>query len=397
MTLNTNTRYIFLIKAFFIVLLLELFLLGSGQFLSFGGLSLRMVFYSIAISSSVILLLEGIKIAKKVFLFLLVYISMLSFSSCLGIINGADSTQISENLKPLLFAFMILPFSMFITNISRVILVSKLIKLSGLIMGVSFISVLLLLLFGYMDFSTIYILLSSDANDFMMNDGENIRIFYKGFLYLNIAFIFYIYSNDKYKLLILSLLFIAILLTFTRGFILALILAFILVFILEYKQKKSIIALTFIVTAILITIPFYASFVGDKSESDSIRILQIQQVFDVITLSSFFMGHGYGIGVPIRPNGMEITFLEIFHKQGILGLFLWIGFLFYIIYNYLNIKNSTYKRVVKPFIVSTFFVYMQSLTNPYLNNPIGMSMVLLTFSALIVVAYKERKERFIKC
>ena len=42
---------------FFILLLLELFLLGSGQFLSFGGFSLRMVFYSIAISSSVILLL----------------------------------------------------------------------------------------------------------------------------------------------------------------------------------------------------------------------------------------------------------------------------------------------------------------------------------------------------
>ncbi|KIM06026.1 MAG: hypothetical protein KN64_00495 [Sulfurovum sp. AS07-7] len=397
MTLNTNARYTFLIKAFFIVLLLELFLLGSGQFLSFGGLSLRMVFYSIAISSSVILLLRGIKIAKKVFLFLLVYISMLSFSSYLGIINGADSTQISENLKPLLFAFMILPFSMFITNISRVVLVGKLIKLSGLIMGVSFISVLLLLFFGYMDFSTIYILLSSDSNDFMMNDGENIHIFYKGFLYLNIAFIFYIYSNDKYKLLILSLLFIAILLTFTRGFILALILSFVLVFILEYKQKKSIIALTFIVTVTLITIPFYISFVGDKSESDFMRILQIQQVFDAITLSSFFMGHGYGIGVPIRPNGMEITFLEIFHKQGILGLFLWIGFLFYIIYNYLNIKNITYKRVVKPFVVSTFFVYMQSLTNPYLNNPIGMSMVLLTFSALIVVAYKERKERFIKC
>jgi len=394
LNLNLKLYYIFLIKFFFIILLLELFLLGSGQFLSYNGLSLRMLFYSIAISVSMLLLLHGVKFPKRIFWFLLIFLSMLAFSSLIGIINGANVSSISDNLKPLLFTFMIIPFSLFITKIESIVLVTKLIKFSGVIMGISFISVLILLFFGYIDFLTIYTLLSSEANDFMMNDGEHVRIFYKGFLYLNIAFIFYVYSNDKYKSLMLILLFLSILMTFTRGFLLALILSFIFISTIEFKQKKSFYILSIIAIGVIILLPFYVNIIGDKHSSNSMRILQIKEVFDAITISSFFIGHGYGIGVPIRPNGMEITFLEIFHKQGILGLFLWIGFFFYLIYNYLNIKNLAYKKMFKPFLVSTFFVYFQSLTNPYLNNPIGMSIVLLSYSVLIFIISLESKERF---
>ncbi|KLE04690.1 hypothetical protein AF78_07735 [Aliarcobacter butzleri L353] len=394
MNININTLTYFFIKSFFIILLLEISLLGSGQFLSINGISLRMLLYSIAISISMILLINGKRIYKEVFNFLLIYTTMIIFSSMMGSLNGASSSQILENIKPLIFAFMILPFSLFITNFERVYLVSNLIKLSGLFMSISFVLLLIFLYLGYIDFNAMYTKLSSDANDFMITNGEIPRIFYKGFLYLNIAFIFYVYSNDKYKVLILILLFISILLTFTRGYLLALILAFIFISIIEFKQKKSFYILLTIFIGIAILLPFYVNIIGERDSSDSMRILQIKEVFDSITISSFFIGHGYGIGVPTRPNGMEITFLEIFHKQGILGLFLWIGFLVYMIYNYLNIKNLAYKKIFKPFLVSTFFVYFQSLTNPYLNNPIGMNMVLLTFSVLILIMHLESRERF---
>ena len=397
MTLNLNTLSSLFVKALFVIILLELFLLGSGQFISISGISLRMLFYTSAIMLSTILILQGIKTQRLVFLFLLIYISMLSFSSLLGILNGASISSILENIKPLIFAFMIIPFSLFIINLKRVYLVGKLIKISGLFMSVSLISLLIFLYFGYIDFNAMYIILSSDANDFMINNADIPRIFYKGFLYVCIAFIFYTYSNNKYKVLILSLLFISIVLTFTRGFLLALILSFVFISIIEFKQKKSFYILLTIFIGLAILLPFYVNIIGERDVSDSIRILQIKEVFDSITISSFFIGHGYGIGVPTRPNGMEITFLEIFHKQGILGLFLWIGFLFYMIFNYLNIRNLAYKKMFKPFLVSTFFVYFQSLTNPYLNNPIGMSMVLLAFSVLLVILNIEKKERMVQC
>lgn len=395
MTSNINIIASILIKAFFIILLLELFLLGSGQFLSLNGVSLRMLFYSIAIFVSMFLLLKYTRMPKHFFLFLLIYILMLSISSFIGIINNAGNKEVLENLKPLLFAFMIIPFSMFITDIKRIFLVSKIIKLSGLFMSVSLILLLIFLMLGYIDFNEMYVLLSSDANDFMMNNADIPRIFYKGFLYLCIAFIFYFYSDDKYKNFILILLLASIILTFTRGFLLALVLSFILISIIEFKKKNSFSMLISIFMTVVIILPFYLNLIGERGISDMDRIIQIQQVFDAITFSSFFIGHGYGIGVPIRQNGMEITFLEIFHKQGILGLFLWIGFLFYMIFNYLNIKNLTYKKIFKPFLVSTFFVYFQSLTNPYLNNPIGMSIVLLAFSVVIVILNMEKKERML--
>lgn len=397
MTLNLNTLSSLFVKALFVIILLELFLLGSGQFISISGISLRMLFYTSAIMLSTILILQGIKTQRLVFLFLLIYISMLSFSSLLGTLNGASISSILENIKPLIFAFMIIPFSLFIINLKRVYLVGKLIKISGLFMSVSLISLLIFLYFGYIDFNAMYIILSSDANDFMINNADIPRIFYKGFLYVCIAFIFYTYSNNKYKVLILSLLFISIVLTFTRGFLLALILSFVFISIIEFKQKKSFYILLTIFIGLAILLPFYVNIIGERDVSDSIRILQIKEVFDSITISSFFIGHGYGIGVPTRPNGMEITFLEIFHKQGILGLFLWIGFLFYMIFNYLNIRNLAYKKIFKPFLVSIFFVYFQSLTNPYLNNPIGMSMVLLAFSVLLVILNIEKKERMVQC
>ena len=151
MTLNLNTLSSLFVKALFVIILLELFLLGSGQFISISGISLRMLFYTSAIMLSTILILQGIKTQRLVFLFLLIYISMLSFSSLLGILNGASISSILENIKPLIFAFMIIPFSLFIINLKRVYLVGKLIKISGLFMSVSLISLLIFLYFGYIE------------------------------------------------------------------------------------------------------------------------------------------------------------------------------------------------------------------------------------------------------
>ena len=77
MNININTLSSFIIKFFFIVLLLELFLLGSGQFLSINGISLRMLFYFIAIAMSIILLINGKRIYKEVFSFFIVNLKLI--------------------------------------------------------------------------------------------------------------------------------------------------------------------------------------------------------------------------------------------------------------------------------------------------------------------------------
>jgi len=160
---------------------------------------------------------------------------------------------------------------------------------------------------------------------------------------------------------------------------------------LEINKQNNVLKLILLFVFLVVATPLYLNFIGDKSISDADRYLQIAQVLDAVNPVSFFIGHGFGIGVPIRQVHMEIAFLEIFHKQGIIGLSLWLGFISYLTFVYLKFK--TFKDLARPFIASVFFVFFQSLTNPFINNPIGMSMVLITFVVFIVLQKYEREEK----
>lgn len=140
--------------------------------------------------------------------------------------------------------------------------------------------------------------------------------------------------------------------------------------------------------SVMILIPILLETLGDKSDSDIVRYTQINQVTSAINPVSFLIGHGFGIGVPIREVHMELSFLEIFHKQGLLGLCFWFGIFIHIFIMYFNIKDKKYKEIALPFLLSVVFVILQSTTNPYMNNPIGLTMILITivvFSKLLEI------------
>ena len=90
-----------------------------------------------------------------------------------------------------------------------------------------------------------------------------------------------------------------------------------------------------------------------------------------------------GIGVPIRPVHMELTYLEIFFKQGLLGVSFWIFILFYCIYKFkIASKNNIDLQNIIPWLTGVFIVYLQSITNPLLVNSIGMSFVIIAMIIL---------------
>ncbi|WP_431293702.1 hypothetical protein [Pedobacter sp. P26] len=149
----------------------------------------------------------------------------------------------------------------------------------------------------------------------------------------------------------------------------------------------SFLVLMGLVAAILIAIPFYLEGLGDRAESDAIRVTQFQEVIDKTNPINFFIGDGFGKGIPIRPIHMEISFLEIFSKQGVLGILFWLILFVVISYKFLIIyKSKKNVNYLAPFYLSVTFVYLQSMTNPFLNNPIGMSIVLIS---LVVFQIKD--------
>jgi hypothetical protein len=388
---NISTN--FFIKLFFVAMLLELFLLGSGRLLEIGPLTVRMVFFAMAMLLSIVIVLYIQKIEKNIGFLLLVFLLLISVATLNGILNGADTKLIAEDLKPLSFMVILLPFSLFVQTNKEIDLIVKLLKISSLVMALAYLVFLISMYFGLLDFTKVYAYLSGKAGEFFFrgsSDG-NASFFYKGFLYLNIGFIFYIFSQNKYSKLFAFIIFVAILLTFTRGFLLALFLSFLFFYIIDLKSKKSFYFFVFILLIGALLAPYLIEFFGNRNASDSIRFIQIHQVFESITPLSFFVGHGFGIGVPIREVHMEIAYLEIFHKQGLIGLLFWLIVLSWIVVSYKKISKKSY--ISKAFLVSTFFVYLESATNPFLNNPIGMTVVLLSLIVLLRMRQFERREK----
>jgi hypothetical protein len=112
---------------------------------------------------------------------------------------------------------------------------------------------------------------------------------------------------------------------------------------------------------------------------------------DAITPTSIVMGHGFGEGVRVRDNHLEIIYLEIFHKQGLIGLTFWVFILFYIGLLYFNCKRLGYEKKARPFLLAALFIYIQSATNPYLTNSIGLNMIMISIVSLNIYLKEGRK------
>lgn len=182
----------------------------------------------------------------------------------------------------------------------------------------------------------------------------------------------------------------AILLTFTKGFVAAVIPVILIGYYLNSKNILSVTALSLVLVSLgTFFILNMAMFVGDKTESDLVRAVTAGQVIDAVTIKSALMGHGFGQGVPERPVHMETSLLEIFHKQGLIGLFFWFAFIYFIIYYYRQSCNYHNDKIALPFMLSSVFVYLQSITNPYMNNPIGMSFLLISIIVLRLLSLPD--------
>ena len=138
----------------------------------------------------------------------------------------------------------------------------------------------------------------------------------------------------KYKLLAISLLSLAIFYSQTRALLLLLIIGLFFAQLYKSKSKSLYVVLFFLIVYLMVsTIQDYMTETyADRDSGDLLRITTYNQVISSISGCSILFGHGLGIGVPIRPIHMECAFLEIFHKQGLLGIITMAYFFVYSIF-----------------------------------------------------------------
>jgi hypothetical protein len=180
--------------------------------------------------------------------------------------------------------------------------------------------------------------------------------------------------------------------TGTRGFFVGfavVILVHILTGIMSLRRKLTyacISCLCLILTGIMSSRVILSSGIASgKTAGDSMRVLTLQQIEDRITPWSFVFGNGLGVGVPVRPDHMEIAYAEIFQKQGLLGLMWWFSILVLLIMRYRKARRINYLQA-QPLLLSAVFVIVTSATNSYVDNPIGIFVWLVALVGLEVVS-----------
>ena len=359
---------------FFYFLISELFLCGSGQILKFGPLTLRMFNFGIALLFSLIIAIKH-KIPKKTNLYFIFFTYYLVCWGAASIIFN-DYKFVLEDLKPLGYFFLFYFVYYMIIECNTIDVTIKILKFSTLFLSVIYLIYVILIKCGIVDFSVIY-LFAGEMSDITFRT-ENGELFYKGFIFLPIGFLFF-WNERKYLYSIILL--VAIYFTQTRGFYIITIFGLFLYYCFTYKMKLSNIFIgLFSLIIILFLIDYFGLFEVNerRDDGDMIRILTFQQVIDNMTPFSVIFGHGFGKGVPIREVHMEMSYLEIFHKQGIIGLFM-LAYLFFKIYVFWKGVLTSNKQISTLFFIGTCMIYFQSFFNPYINNPMGIGFILLSY------------------
>jgi len=381
-----------LLKIIFIITLLELFVAGGGRIFEIGGATLRIALFFLNILIVAVLYVYRASVPKYIVVLSVMGLAVLLFYAGLGILNGAPFALITEDVKPLSYFFSILFFSYYIDREERVELVVSLIKKSSLFLALAYIGLQGMFFLGRIDFMWFYsyALNQISPSDFIFRGAQGL-FFYKGFVYMVVGLIFWIHSEkSRWKNSSILIITVAMILTGTRGFILMFGFVYALFYGIPMLMRLNIKILLLAAVLAIGSIYFFGNFeIGDKELSDSIRIQQLVQVVERINPISFFIGHGFGVGVPVREVHMEIGYLEVLHKQGILGLSLWALFFIFLYNAYSRAKN--FISIRKSFLLGICFVLLLSFTNPIFNNPIGISLFMIALASLKVLNKLAKK------
>ncbi len=387
----TDNKYF---RYFCYVMLFELFLLGSGQDLPLaGGLTLRWLNFFIGVGASVYMFVRSDDFPKSILAFILVYTAQLLIGWMLAFVFDSEMAYLMVDFKPLLYFYIVLFFYYMMTS---ELMIKRVVDI--LLLCVKIMTVLYLI---YMTLTDVLGLFSmtgenyhsvDDSGSFMFR-GIGSSLFYKGFVYLPIGALGFFWRK-QYVWMALSIL--AIYFTYTRGLYVLLafgLLAFYLktheVNIFKIVGLMLVVLLLYEVAEVLEIFQFDDTYLENREESDSVRLITIDQVFDRITWWSLLVGHGFGQGVPERPAHMEISYLDIFHHQGLFGLAFWVA-LFIAILKYGNSVVGKFKEEAAFFMTAAMMIFLQSCFNPYINNSIGMSITLLAF----VICYRLSQDEY---
>lgn len=383
-----------MVRAIFLLLTFEIMVGGGGRLLEIGPVTARMLMFAAALTLTVatVALRGTLPGGRLTLMFLSAFLFVLSSGVVIGLSRGNPPEAVWVDLQPLLF-FLLAPFiALSLEDRRNVEALRPLVIYAGSTLAFAYLGVLVLLITGQIDFAWLYEVL--DATGEFMFRGESF-FFYKGFVYLGVCIVFLIAVPGRFALPLLVVTGIALVLTLTRGFILSTAIAVLmLLYVLRMRLAALLLAVSCAAALIVAFVTLYSSVAGfseQRSVSNAVRFEDMAFIFGNLGPLTILFGNGFGTPVVERLN-IENTYLWVLWKTGLVGLAFWLAPLLACVVLFSRIARWAAEfRLGCALLFSAVLIYVQSAMNPYLNNPIGLMMVMLALFGLRELSIRRRR------
>jgi len=365
----------FVVSLLSIIFLIDLLFLGGGRVIDFGGVTLRMVIFSIALLLSIyILVFYGVSNRSGLY-FLICAVFVLFVSVFVAVFNGE-----LEGIVASILTYMFVFLALFISQNSKFLgrWLVKLVPLLSVAMSLLYITFMSMVFLGFFNITKIFDFLP--YSELFLRGGDGFQ--YKGFLTIAIGILFFIFIKPKFWVVGFIICCIAIVMTLTRGFLVSLVFTYIIYLYLngDLSRMKRIILFLFVLLMVSFFLIYNIEFMfREGSDSTRIKDLLYLKGFYLENSHAIFLGNGLNSYVGERP-AIENSYLDVLYRFGFFGL---AGlFLFFMLalsdYKFL-VKVKSDVRQINFLFYSFLFVFIQSNFNPYVNNYIGGVLVMVIF------------------
>lgn len=375
------------------ITLFDLIFGGSGNVFMLGNLSFRMILLLCCIGCIVVYIYNTMlifdKYLKNTLFFLVTLILFFVYGVCFNDIRNSI-TELMGYFWLLFSIFFIIYFKNNSNKINEFICYFN--RFTFILAILTLLLWLYCFIHGISVYGTVSILLSKYDYGMISYIGTIPRIFLKSSIFLCIGYFFalqrFFYESKKVKSLFQIFIYVlAIITTFTSGFI-GFTFIFTIIYILKecYKRRNTsriiiILVLSVIALFIIWKLGVVKIMFERYQESNSFEIKFIQ-AFNLISewINKPLIGEGLGKVITIdykvfirtEQYRFENSWLELLFHTGIIGVSSFI----YLIYTCL--KNMKRKYILTQnedyyiLRISIIFVCLVSLTNPFMNNSIGL-------------------------
>ena len=382
-------------RILFLAVLLDLFLLGNGYLIQINNTRLRVFLFLLCVACTIVDFASGrIKFRKELFLLSFLYAAGLITGIIVGLSNGNNIGFIFADLKPLLFFGIIFFIVSEIRTRDDIEFALRVMLVCVTIQILAFLSLMCLLKLGLIDYTSVFTFLKQ-SDEFIFRHNPELIVFngflYKGFFHIGIALIFFVAAKNIGGLFLGLLAINALVLTETRGLMLAAFSSLVMAILLKSSVfLRIIIVFCGSMVSFFLVRVYNILDVFSRSQSDNVRLQDIEWLFSNFEFKKLFLGEGFGAIINGRSK-IELNYLELLYKQGAVGLLPWIMIFFLAFGSYRQAQQKD-KELALALFLSVTYCYVAGATNTFLTGSIGMGVVMLAIAMLFVLQEQVREE-----